>query len=715
MKNPFENALRIWHKDAFGVNRYVDFMAEFTVSDPEKCTLFLSVNSHYVLYINDKYIPVSQFPDYEFYKVYDEIALASYINKGKNTMKLCAYCQGEDSSTYRAFKAFAIFAVYEGERCVCSSGSDTLTRLNTLYQFDGVENITGQMSYSFRANACAKSAEYEKAVVVSSDFGFYPRPIKQLCVGEPLPAVLTAAGTFTDTVTDTTSAVRMQKALINACAPVHRPLLPCENGVKLDGNLAIIDLRAEQVGYLKLDITLPKECDIYIGWGEHLEDLRVRTSISGRNFAAVYHGHEGRNVFTHYFKRLGLRYLQLHIYAEGATIHYAGVLPVSYPLSKRLAFSCADKLHTRIHDISLRTLQLCMHDHYEDCPWREQALYAMDSRNQMLCGYYTFEEYDFAKASLRLMGKSLREDGLLELTSPGKVTVDIPSFSAVYLLQSAEYLKYSNDLPFIEEMLPVYRVICDKFIARIDETGLLPRYIEHDSWNFYEWQKGLSGSMPEKNTNKVYDAPLCAFVAVALRAMGEICRKAKLYDDEKKYLCEYEKLCNATDKAFWQESKGCYATTLENGTLSHYCQLTQALFHYAHIGSDERRSNVLKLLAIPCDESGLLPITVSHSIFKYDALMTEPEKYGRLVFDELASVFGTMLYSGATSFWETEDGACAFANAGSLCHAWSAIPSYYYLRYCADIRAEGLPVAPEKYGIYEVSVSELECNYENGI
>jgi hypothetical protein len=36
-----------------------------------------------------------------------------------------------------------------------------------------------------------------------------------------------------------------------------------------------------------------------------------------------------------------------------------------------------------------------------------------------------------------------------------------------------------------------------------------------------------------------------------------------------------------------------------------------------------------------------------------------------------------MLAEDATSFWETEDGAAAFGNAGSLCHGWSALPIYY--------------------------------------
>ena len=70
-----------------------------------------------------------------------------------------------------------------------------------------------------------------------------------------------------------------------------------------------------------------------------------------------------------------------------------------------------------------------MHEHYEDCPWREQALYAYDSRNQMLYGYYVWGNYDFAATSLDLLGRGIRSDGMLELCAPAKAWITIPSFA----------------------------------------------------------------------------------------------------------------------------------------------------------------------------------------------------------------------------------------------------------------------------------------------
>ena len=47
-----------------------------------------------------------------------------------------------------------------------------------------------------------------------------------------------------------------------------------------------------------------------------------------------------------------------------------------------------------------------------------------------------------------------------------------------------------------------------------------------------------------------------------------------------------------------------------------------------------------------------------------------------------------MLFQGATTFWEDEDGEAAFNGAGSLCHGWSATPLYLYFRYVLGVKAK---------------------------
>lgn len=65
--------------------------------------------------------------------------------------------------------------------------------------------------------------------------------------------------------------------------------------------------------------------------------------------------------------------------------------------------------------------------------------------------------------------------------------------------------------------------------------------------------------------------------------------------------------------------------------------------------------------------------------FKYDALlMTDFIKWRKFILNEIRHDYEKMLSFGATSVWETLDGAEAFDGAGSLCHGWSSMPIYYY-------------------------------------
>ncbi|MBR6683697.1 MAG: hypothetical protein IKL38_05080, partial [Firmicutes bacterium] len=561
MQHPFESAQFIWHPDGYRVNETMEFFKEITVSDPHLYHMLIHANSHYALYVNGQFAANDQFSDYEHYRVYDELDLSSFLVAGTNTLTITAYCQGEDSSTYRAYPAELAYVIFEGSHLIAASDHTTLVRRDVRYASSGVAKVSGQLSYSFDYDSTLLLSDYTPASVSGPCCFMHPRPIQKLHLDPPEPASLISIGHFSDPKPIQNYAKRMQNAAIVCAVPPQPITLPSFEGIRLSNNWVLIDLHKEQTGYLMLDVDLPCETDVLIGWGEHLEDLRVRTSIGDRCFSARFRGKAGRNTFFYPIKRLGLRYLQLHVYAQGFTLFYAGISSSRYPLPITNLFTCADHLHSQIYRTCLRTLQGCMHEHYEDCPWREQALYTMDSRNQMLCGYYAFEEYEFAKASLKLIGLSLRSDHLLELTSPAKVSITIPSFSAIYLVQLAEYLKYSGDLDFIREMLPVAVDIAEGFIARIDEKGIIRRLQGDNYWNFYEWQTGLEGHLGQEDTisQSAYDAPLSAFVSMALQALSTLCRRLQSAEADR-YAAIATELNANLHQIFFDSSLGCYAT-----------------------------------------------------------------------------------------------------------------------------------------------------------
>jgi len=695
------------------VNAYTDAEASFVKKPGQRITMAVSVDTNYAFELGGR-LYFGQYADYPFDKVYDVLDLTDAASDGENRITIRCWHQGDDSSTVRGEEAGLIFEIFADDACISASGPDTVIRPVTAYAMGpGVEHVSGQLGYTFHYDARIPEAGPVRTLCADKPLPARERPVRKLVLGEDEPAVLTVSGSYSERGGDTVGK-RMQFASLTFGEQSGTRRLPSQDGILLqsgegeDGIFALIDTGRENAGLLSLDVEVPEDAEILTGWGEHLEDLRVRAYVGGRNFCASYFARAGRNRFVHPFRRLGMRYLELHIRSKEARIYYAGIRTTDYPLEHETEFTCADSLHTRIFDVSKRTLLMCMHEHYEDCPWREQALYTMDSRNQMLCGYLAFRELDFPKASIRLMAQSVREDNMLELCSPARVSITIPSFSAIFLTQVYEYLVYSEkiagqpDEAFVREVLPVLRRVADEFIRRRDpETGLIPCFTERKYWNFYEWQKGLDGSISGSvsEDDVTFDAPLCAFVSFGLRSLADTLDRLGDPEGAAYYRREHFSLNEAVNRYFWDEERSAYASYInrKTGNRFHYAELTNALIVYADAAEGDRLESTLVGLT---GKSGLLPATLSHCIFKYDALMRKPGTYARFVFSDIARQWGFMLEHGATTFWETIEGARDFGNAGSLCHGWSAVPIRFYAEYAMTLDSAVT-------GLYECAMKQL--------
>ena len=716
LSNPLTSARWLWDHEKGAFNTYLVFQKAFSISriNPDRqYTLSISADSQYEVFLNGCFIGSGQYPDYESYKVYDTYDIGHRLQIGENCLIIHAYWQGESSSVYKQAAAGVIFALCEDDGILALSDETTYCAEYTNYKSGDVVKFSPQLSYSFEYDARAALPTFKPADIVDKPAVLYPRPIKPLDILPEQSATLLSQGVFIDTNPTASLGQRLQYAFlayqdysafntqtssVTLPAPDGLHFSTASDAIPSDGIYLLVDLLENSAGYLTLDIDLPKDSLVLMGFGEHLEDLRVRSYVGGRNFCASYYGKQGRNRFIHRFKRAGLRYLQLFVYSHSFTLYYAGIQPAVYPVSTVPQFRCEDSLHNKIYDVCVKTLRLCMHEHYEDCPWREQALYAMDSRNQMLCGYYTFGEYDFAKSSLRLMALSIRDDDLLELCSPGEVGVTIPSFSAIFVTALHEYLQHSGDRDFVREVLPAARRIVDGFIRRINpDSGLVPCYTETGYWNFYEWQQGLDGGsiFRDAQLSVSYDAPLNAFISMAMQSLSSIYTILQVTDAQY-YSKVSQRLNHAMNDAFWDADKAVYASYLIDGYITHTCELTQSLMAYCGACPPDKLPFILE--AIACKR--LLPVTLSHSIFKYEALLQLP-KYEKQVFEEIAEIWGSMLFQGATTFWETEMGSKDFEHAGSLCHGWSAIPAYLYYRY-----GLGLKVTSPGFAAYEITPAQ---------
>ena len=255
------------------------------------------------------------------------------------------------------------------------------------------------------------------------------------------------------------------------------------------------DLGEEVVGCPVLEFGSDREQTIRVDYGEHiLDEGHVRRIIGTRDFSFEYGAKAGTNTYAHYMLRLACRYLEVH-FEYPIDVQYIGLLPQVYPVKKKTIVLQSER-DQKIYDICVNTLQLCMMEHYVDCPWREQCLYVFDSRNQMLCGYYAFENQnrDYARANLLLIAKDRRDDGLLSICYPCTTKLAIPSFSLHYITAVKEYIEATKDETLGEEVFEKISEIISVFASRI-EDGLICRFGGEWLWNFYDWSEFCEGTL----------------------------------------------------------------------------------------------------------------------------------------------------------------------------------------------------------------------------
>lgn len=183
-------------------------------------------------------------------------------------------------------------------------------------------------------------------------------------------------------------------------------------------------------------------------------------------------------------ERWGCRYLCLFIEADSFELRRLSIKSV-YPF-QRIEKDFGDERLNRMYEIGRHTLELCAHEHYEDYLWREQALYGMDSRHQILFGYGAFEEYEYPRENLRLMARSIQDDEFIELCAPSRISFNIPSFGAYWILAVCENAERDFDEAFVNEMIPYCERMLLQFERRTTEIGLR-LFSEPQYWNFHDW------------------------------------------------------------------------------------------------------------------------------------------------------------------------------------------------------------------------------------
>lgn len=623
----------IWCNHQNNVNEYAEFYGVY-VSEGGVVNCKISCDGDYVLFVNGRYAASNQYGDFEHYKIYDTIDLTQYSHVGENKFAVLVWHFGRSTHRYICAKPGVCFEVREDGNVLLNSGAHILARLSRAYASHHTHQLSRQLGFSFLYDATqeddwinGRGCGFTPALVVDKRCTLFPRPTEKLRFGKTAPMTI-----------------------------LHKT--PTK---------VIIDLGKEWVGIPVLKLFSECRQTITIGYAEALINGEIKTKFdSETDFSFQIVVGRGKTRYINYMLRLGCRYLEV-ISEKPVQIEYVGVLEQYYP-TEPLQLNCKDELVCAIDEICMRTLRLCMLEHYVDCPWREQGLYTYDARNQMLCGYYAFKggNFAYARANLLLMAQDSRPDGLLSITFPCGTPLTIPSYSLYYLIAVKEYVEYSGDDSLISLVVDKCCTIFNTFLRNMQD-GAVMTFTGADKWNFYDWTPVTKGTTGCREGKK--DLILNALFILAAESLQWLCER-------KDIVCEAHQAALTVRECarglFFRKDEGLFALWPEGDD---FTVMGNSLAVLAGIASQNESIGIAKALV----QGGLINCSLSMKGWMYDVLLlVDKEHYREFVLESIRRDYSQMLAQGATTAWETLDGIRALGGTGSLCHGWSAMPVYYY-------------------------------------
>ncbi|MBP3391574.1 MAG: family 78 glycoside hydrolase catalytic domain [Clostridia bacterium] len=629
-------------------------------------TCRVAADSGYVLWVNGTFIATGKFTDPFAGTLFDQAEITQALQPGRNQVMFLVSGTKQDTANL----AFEIKA--EDELLLASSAS-TRCAIGTQYKsgtmlFDYNAMDSGRLEWE---NATEGEEIQSVTIRTQRQMNILPRCDEQIC----------AQGVYLNADSQNVSPALHMKRAYMAGLDIQEV---CEDGFTFaapshilgDGMYVILDLGAQENGYFDLEMEAPTGTVVEIAFGEHLDDLRVRTSEEKERTTAIYRC-KGEKVehFTYYHAPVSCRYIQLFIASKKFMLYYAGLLPCRFNKEPVGHFTCDDIMHRMIYQTALRTEVLCMQ---EEIPELLANTTMPDLRNQLLCLYYTYGAYQYGRTILRFLAKRLRSDGLLEKRNPQCPDKLLPEDTLIWIIAVYEYVLYSGDLALAEEVFPAMERILRTFWLSAKGQDVLQTWRGREYGDLLGWK--------DANDCIGYDAPLTLLYIMALDGAARLAkwlnrtRKTEDDFDYREASAWYGMLCTSArdhfHKTFWNQELGCYASYKIEDAFYGASEAVQAFAVCADTVPETHKSILSDLLNKGIDqETPWMPVNADLLIYKYEALLALDNPITAIL-THIQQRFGSMLMKGATTFWENEDG-----KTGNRCYGSGGIPIIIYFRH----------------------------------
>lgn len=347
--------------------------------------------------------------------------------------------------------------------------------------------------------------------------------------------------------------------------------------------------------------------------------------------------------------------------AEALTILPQPYIETAYPFvnSKKPQFD--DPAKEKLYDVAFRTLQLCAHDTYEDCPYYEQLQYACDTRLEILFTYASTDDKQLPAQAIDLFASSLQHNGFTQARFPSREEQIIPCFALYFILMLEDYVKATGDYDYVRKYIPVAERIAETFLSKRCKDGLL---MPQGYWDYFDWTKEWSEAFSTPTAVKDGESALQnLFFVYAIQSLIRLLPAYGRTDLAKEYQKECMQILQLVERFCYVPEKGLYKEGPKTEEYTQHTQIYAVLTGLAD--GDKAKAMMEKVLT----DQTLIQCSFMQKFYLFRAL----EKVGMYDRTEkLWQAWQDFIDLHCTTFPETP-----FAPR-SDCHAWSALPLYEF-------------------------------------
>ena len=428
----------------------------------------------------------------------------------------------------------------------------------------------------------------------------------------------------------------------------------------------------------EISLAFAEACHIKESWRDG-DAKGNREEFAGKYFRRCYEESDvfypdggETEFFTPHWRSGRIFELVIRTGGEELTVRKLELRETRYPLEARTTLSCDDEALNAILPMCWRTLQMCTHETFMDCPYYEQLMYAGDSRLEALVTMAGTADDRMVRKMLQTFALSQTASGFLQSRYPCRVTQIIPPFSLMWIGALHDFAMMRYDRKFVHSLMGCVWKIVSAFENRLNDRGLLEF---GQGWNFMdwtpEWESGTPpgaeyGVSPVLNLLYAYALGLAAELGVCTgyAEMGEFCRRRG------------KTVAGLVAERYFDAERGLIA---ENAERTQFSEHSQCLAILGGMMPPEVDAALRENLFAGREKLVECTIYFSHYYFETCRLVRRADAFFRRL-----HLWSDNIRLGLKTLMERPE------PSRSDCHAWSSHPRYHFAATLGGIR----PAAP---------------------